>query len=331
MLIAGDVGGTKTLLGLYTREAGARHPIAEREFPSRDFSSLGEVVQTFLADVGQPITAACFDVAGPVIDGRARLTNLHWEIEAKSLATELHLPEVSLLNDLEAIAIAIPELAEDEVCTLNTGQPAAHAPIAVIAPGTGLGEAFLVPHGKKYIACASEGGHADFAPTDEQQVGLWRYLTTRYGNVSYERACSGSGIPDLYEYLRSKHEIPETAGFAAALAAAQDPTPLIVDAALKARASNPLAAATLDLFVSVLGAEAGNLALRVLARSGVFLAGGIPVRILPALEGGAFMPAFTAKGRLSGLLKETPVKVVLARAALLGAALHGISGLSEGA
>lgn len=332
MLIAGDIGGTKTLLALYTREAGARHPIAEREFPSRDFSSLGEVVRAFLGDRGRSITsitAACFDVAGPVVDGRARLTNLNWEIDAKNLAAELHLPEVSLLNDLEAVAVAIPELGEDEVRTLNAGREVAHAPIAVIAPGTGLGEAFLVPHGMEYIACASEGGHADFAPTDEQQVGLWRYLASRYGNVSYERACSGNGIPNLYEYLRMKREIPETAGFAAALAAAHDPTPLIVDAALKARASNPLAGATLDLFISVLGAEAGNLALRVLARGGVFLAGGIPARILPALEGGRFMPAFTAKGRLSALLEGIPVKVVLARAALLGAALRGFSRLPE--
>ncbi|MGH7056276.1 MAG: glucokinase [Acetobacteraceae bacterium] len=329
MLIAGDIGGTKTLLGFYTHAGGARRAIVEREFPSAEFHGLADVVRAFLSIVKEPVSAACFDVAGPVVDGRAHLTNLPWVVEAKSLAEELDLAEVIILNDLKAVAIAAPELTEGEVRTINPGRPEAHGPIAVVAPGTGLGEAFLIWDGNEYVACASEGGHADFAPRDERQAGLWKYLTTRYGHVAYERACSGSGVPDIYEYLRSAGQIPEAAGFAARLAAVRDRTPLIIEAALEARASNPLAAATLDLFVSVLGAESGNLALKVLASGGVYLAGGIPPRIMAALCDGRFMRAFTAKGRFSEMLEAIPVRIVLARAALIGAALHGLARLAE--
>jgi glucokinase len=194
----------------------------------------------------------------------------------------------------------------------------------VVAPGTGLGEAFLLRAGSAYIACASEGGHADFAPADTLQAGLLAQLAGRFGHVSYERVCSGSGIPHLYAYLRDSGHAPEAPGFAAMLAAAADATPLIVRAAIERPDANPLALAAIDLFVAILGAEAGNLALKLLATGGVYLAGGMPPRVLPRLEEGRFMRAFAAKGRFAPWLSAIPVHVVLTEAALIGAAQYGL-------
>jgi glucokinase len=325
MLIAGDIGGTKTLLAFYTRAGGARQPVMEREFPSGAYAGLADVVRAFLADVKEPVTAACFDVAGPVIGGRAQLTNLPWLVEEEALARDLGLARVTVINDLKAIAYAVPHLRDDEVRTINPGAAEAHGPIAIVAPGTGLGEAFLIWGGSDYVACASEGGHTDFGPTDTLQSELWRYLSGCYGHVAYERVCSGSAIPDMYDFLRNTAHAPEPTEFAARLAAAHDRTPLIVEAALENAAANPLCLAALDLFVSILGAESGNLALKVLATGGVYLAGGIPPRIVPKLTDGRFMQAFAAKGRFSDLLGRIPVKVVVTRAALLGAALYGLA------
>lgn len=324
MLIAGDVGGTKTLLAFFTPENGARHPVVEKEFPSGEFKGLADVVRTFLADVKEPVTAACFDVAGPVVGGRARLTNLPWVVDEQSLARELGLAKVSVLNDLKAIAYAVPHLGDEDLHTINAGQAEPRGTLAVVAPGTGLGEAFLIWGGGDYISCASEGGHTDFGPADTLQADLWRHLAERFGHVAYERVCSGSAIPEMYEFLRERQHAPEPPGFATRLAGAHDRTPLIFAAALEESSENPLAVATLDLFVSILGAEAGNLALKVLATGGVYLAGGIPPRILPQLGSGPFMRAFTAKGRFAEMLGTIPVKVVVARAALLGAALYGL-------
>ncbi len=303
MLIAGDIGGTKTLLALYTEDGGPRQPVAEHEFHSADYPGLADVVRAFQAQVKQPLRAACFDVAGPVVEGHARLTNLPWIIDEASLASDLGLEQVTVLNDLKAIAYAVPYLLESDLHTINAGKPEPHGQIAIIAPGTGLGEAFLIWNGKEYIAGASEGGHADFAPSGELQGELWRYVSGRYGHAAYERVCSGSGIPNIYDFLRDTKRAPEPAAFAAKLADARDRTPLIFQAALEDPAGNPLCAMTLDLFISILGAESGNLALKALATGGVYLAGGIPPRILPQLCDGRFMRAFTQKGRLSALLE----------------------------
>jgi glucokinase len=264
-------------------------------------------------------------VAGPVIDGRVQLTNLPWVMDEARLARELGLGQVALLNDLKAIAYAVPRLHENELRTINPGQPALHGPIAVIAPGTGLGEAFLIWDGTDYIACASEGGHADFAPTDPLEGELWRYLHSRYGHVSCERVCSGSGIPNIYDGLREVGHATESSTFAAQLAAQHDRTPLITQAAIDG--ADLLCVKTLEVFTAALGAEAGNLAVRVLATGGVYLAGGIPPRIIPQLSDGRFMRAFVEKGRLSSVLSAMPVKVVLTNAALLGAALYGLERL----
>jgi|SRR5579859_1063158 len=330
MLLAGDVGATKTQLALYEPATGARQPIAEAEFQSADYPGLEALVQAFIARAGRrPVRTACFDVAGPVMAGQAHLTNLHWQLDEAALQRSLGLERVILLNDLKAIAYAVPHLRLDELHTVNAGKPAEHGPIAVIAPGTGLGEAFLIWGGDTYIACASEGGHADFAPVDAMQAEMRTYLAARYGHVAYERLCSGSGLPNIYDFLRGSGHAPESPAFRAALAGAADRTPLIMQAALEDPA-NALCTATLDLFVAILGAEAGNLALKILATGGVYLAGGMPPRILGRLTDGRFMQAFVAKGRFAQLLGDIPVKVITTRAALLGAALYGLDRMQSG-
>jgi len=327
MLLSGDIGGTKTILGLYDSESGVRQPIAQAEFHSANFNGLEEMVREFLKQTGRKATYGCFDVAGPVIKGRANLTNLPWSLAEGPLGRELGLKKVVLLNDLKAIAYAVPHLRTADLHTINPGQPDPQGTIAVVAPGTGLGEAFLVRNGSEEIACSSEGGHADFGPSDETQAELWRYMSKRWGHVSYEHVCSGQGLPNIYDFLRDTQYAPEVPEFAGKLESAPDRTPLIVNTALEDPGANPLCTAALQIFVAILGAEAGNLALKVLATGGVYLAGGIPKRILPKLADGRFMKAFADKGRFADLLKDIPVHAIVSRAALLGAVLYGFKHL----
>lgn len=326
MLIAGDIGGTKTLLALYSPEQGPRKPLAEKLYHSADFKSLDDIVRAFTAETGAKVRAACFDVAGPVIAGRAHLTNLPWNLEESAMQQALGLEQVTLMNDLKAVAYAVPRLADQDLHVISPGTPEPHGQIAVIAPGTGLGEAFLVWNGTQYIAGASEGGHADFGPNDDIQGELWHALRKKFGHVSLERVCSGIGIPNIYDFLRESEFAPEAAEFAAQLAEAHDRTPLIMGAAEK-DTGNKLATKTLEIFVAILAAEAGNLALKFLASGGVYLAGGIPPRILPHLGAEQFMPMFTNKGRLGAFLRNVPVKVVTSDAALQGAAMFGLDRL----
>jgi glucokinase len=328
MLLAGDIGGTKTTLAIYPHGTARQLPFIEATFPSGHYASLETIINQFLSDLKlpEPIDLAYFGVAGPVVDRRATITNLPWNMEEAQLEQVLHIPSVHLLNDLEAIAHAVPLLGPADVSTLNAGEAVPQGAIAVIAPGTGLGEAFLTWDGSRYLAHTSEGGHADFAPSNELEIELLRSLFTRYKHVSFERVCSGKGIPNIYNFLKESGYAKESRELAERLATAEDPTPSIFNAALSADEPDELCIATLNTFVSILGAEAGNLALKVLATGGVYLGGGIPPRILSLLEKGKFMQAFRRKGRFTELLSHVPVHVILnPKIALLGAASAGMA------
>lgn len=326
MLLAGDIGGTKTILAIYPVEGAAHQPVVEAVFASAQYPNLETLAQTFLNQVQLPVERATFGVAGPVVNGRVEGTNLPWIIQERQVADALRLSSVTLLNDLEAIAYAVPILGEDDLYTLNQGERVPHGTKAVVAPGTGLGEAFLTWAGGEYHAHPSEGGHTEFAPRNELQVGLLQYLLRRHDHVSSERVCSGVGIPNLYAYLREAGHADEPVWLTEKLASVADPTPVIVNAALDPEQPVPLCRATLDLFVDILGAIAGNLGLQVMASGGVYIGGGIPPRILPALQDGRLLAAYRSKGRVSYLMDKMPLHVILnPKAGLLGSAHYGLT------
>lgn len=323
MLLAGDIGGTKTNLAIYDAENGLHAPLAEATFPSDEYPGLEAIAREFLSQVEYDVELASFGVAGPVVEGHVKTTNLPWEMDETNLREALGFRHVYLLNDLESIASAVPRLEPEDLVTLNEGRPAQHGAIGVIAPGTGLGEGFLVWNGTHYRAHPSEGGHTDFGPTNETEYELLRYWQARKEHVSYEWVCSGIGIGNIYTFLKETGYAPEPDHLTEKMAATDDSTPIIVQTALDH--GDPLCRAALDTFVSILGAEAGNLALKILATGGIYLGGGIPPRILPVLQTSHFMQAFLHKGRFAELLRRVPVKVILnPKAALIGAAAHGL-------
>lgn len=330
MLLAGDLGGTKTNLAIYSADSGARYPLAEANFTSAKYSGLVEICNIFLEKVDIPVKKACFGVAGPVVNGEANITNIGWDLSETQLAEALELDAVYLINDLASIGNAIPHLAEVDVLTINAGTPVEHGTIAVVAPGTGLGEAFVTwdAGDQQYVAHPSEGGHTDFAPNTELEIELLQYLFKRYGHVSYERIASGSGIPNIYDFLKDTEKAHEPEWLAAELAEETDRTPTIVNTALSDDRYAEICHMTLKMFVQILGSEAGNLALQYLATGGVYLGGGIPPRILKALKQPYFLDAYFSKGRFAELLKDVPLHVILnPKAALNGAAIYGLSRL----
>jgi glucokinase len=317
MILAGDIGGTNARLAYFQPQNGRLQLISERVFPSREHSELGEIVNEFLKDSGTRPEVACFGIAGPVHNGRVETSNLPWVIEQSRLAKQIQLPATLLINDLEASAWGVAALSPQDLFPLNQ-VPHAIGNQAVIAPGTGLGEAGLFWNGSEHQVFACEGGHADFAPQGDLQIELLRYLASRYGHVSYERILSGPGLVNVYEFLREKGSGDEPAGFAAQLNEG-NAAAAISQAALSG--TNPLAAQALDIWLSIYGAEAGNLALKAMATGGIFLAGGISPKILPKLSGPLFMRAFLEKGRLRPLLEGILVQVITNdKAGLLGAA-----------
>ena len=320
LVLAGDIGGTKTNLAIFSREKGLHDPIAEQTYVSANYADLETMALEFLAKTELRVEHAAFGVAGPVIAGSARITNLPWVMEEAKLRAALGIASVRLLNDLESIANAVPLLEPADVSLLNDLPAAQHGPIGVIAPGTGLGVAFLMWTGNGYTAFASEGGHGDFAPGNELEADLLRYLQRKFGRASYERVISGLGIPNIYAFLRDGYYVPESTWVAEQIAGAQDPTPAIVTNALT-ETPDPLCAKVMEIFTSVLAAKAGNLGLTVMATGGIYLGGGIPPRILPLLKRDAFMNTFRYKGRLSTLMEQIPVRVILnTKSGLLGAA-----------
>jgi glucokinase len=320
VLLAGDVGGTHTRLALLA--AGGEEPRSAEVYRSRDHESLEEMLRAFLGAHPAELEAATVGVAGPVRVGRTQAVNLAWPVDAAGLADVLAIDRarVSVINDLEANAWGLRALGDADLTVLNEGDPEEDGTVALVSAGTGLGEAFVThgPYGP--AAQASEGGHVDFAPRDERQEELRRWLAPSGGHVSYERVCSGMGLLSIYEFLRARAGEPEPAWLAEERAAGSE-GPAITRAGLERR--DRIASEALDLMISIYGAQAGNLALTVLATGGVYLGGGIAPRIVDRLREGGFMEAFVAKGRMSGLLERMPVRVILNdRAPLLGAGLH---------
>jgi glucokinase len=315
MILAGDIGGTNARLAYFQSSNGSLRLISERTFPSREHKELGEIVTKFLADSGSRPDVACFGIAGPVREGRVETSNLPWVVEQERLAKQIQLPDTLLINDLEANAWGIGALGPNDLVSLNRGSDRASGNQSVIAPGTGLGQAGLYWDGKRHHVFACEGGHADFAPQGELQIELLRFLEGRYEHVSYERILSGPGLVNVYEFLCSRAGGTNHTDSAAH----SDPAAAISHAALDG--TDPFADKALDLWISVYGAEAGNLALKTMATGGVFLGGGISPKILPRLTTPAFMKSFLAKGRLRSLVEAIPVMVITNdKAALLGAA-----------
>jgi glucokinase len=320
MILAGDVGGTKVHLALYDFIDGKLQYSRDQRFAAKNYSGLEEIVKEFLG--ANKITAACFGVPGPVRDGRLRLTNLPWTLDSRELSLNLGITHVFLINDLEANGYGVAELSADQIYTLSEGDTSQIGNRALIAAGTGLGEALLIWNGHSHTPYPSEGGHADYAPRNEDEIDLLRYLKQKYnGRVSYERVISGMGLTAIYEFLREVRGMDEPAWLTERIAAAEDPNAVITELALKAKSE--ICEKALDMFVSAYGAEAGNIALKLLSVGGVYIGGGIAPRILEKLKDGAFMKAFIDKGRMSQLLINMPVRIILdSSAALLGAAAY---------
>ena len=319
MILAGDIGATKTLLALFERRPVRPAPIVVRSFWTRQFQSLGDMVAAFLASEGvnqNRIEAACFGVAGPVLDGRSSLTNVGWAVVASDVRDRFALQEVELLNDLEAMAWSVPVLAATELDTLQVGARAPSGNAVVIAAGTGLGMAILLRAGAAFLPVASEGGHADFAPRTAREVQLLNALTEWYGRAQWEDILSGPGLVNLHRFTHKTPclQVPST------MEPAEKPS-AISTAALERRCVQCVE--SLDLFTSIYGSAAGNLALTATATGGVYVGGGIAPKILPALRGGQFMAAFGAKAPMERLLARTPVHIILnPEVGLLGAAVR---------
>ena len=317
-ILAGDIGGTKTNLGLFLKGKERHVPKVIETFSSQNAPDLEHIIRQFLEIHPASVTHACFGVAGPVVNGKSKITNLPWNVSEDQIKKEFHFQHVRLVNDLTATAMAIPLMNKNEFFPLNQANSIKDQNLALIAPGTGLGKAMLIYKNGRYLPVPSEGGHADFAPNSETETELWRYLHQRYGHVSIERVVSGSGLVNIYTWLKDSGRLNEPDWLRQKLKET-DPAKTITEAALANKDVGCVKA--LNMFVSIFGAVAGNLALTGMTTSGVYLGGGIPPKILSKLKEDIFMEAFTNKGRFKGLLEKIPVKVILNdKAALIGAA-----------
>ncbi|HLJ85244.1 MAG TPA: glucokinase [Candidatus Angelobacter sp.] len=308
MILSGDIGGTNTRLAFFSETGGRLRMEQELTYPSREHSGLYEIVQLFLSQGSVKIDAACFGIAGPVLHGRATASNLPWIIDASELSRQLGTESVWLVNDLEAHAAAIDDLSPSDFVALNSAQ-SADGNAALIAAGTGLGEAGLYWDGTRRRAFPCEGGHTDFAPRNDLEVGLLKHLLQKYARVSYERVLSGPGLKNIYDFLRDSGTEPEPAWLKEELEHSPDPPALISAHGLQGRAA--ICTRVLDIFMDLYGAEAGNLALKMMATGGVYISGGIAGKILPKFKEPTFLRAFTAKGRMQPVLEGIPVRVVI--------------------
>ena len=317
MILAGDIGGTKTNLGLFETVEGGIALHAQQSYPSREHVGLEAIVNKFLEGREARVRAACFGVAGPIVEGQVVTPNLPWVVSAASLARTLGLNAVALINDLEATAHGIAALKADEFFTLNEGVPVT-GNAALVAAGTGMGVAGLFWNGQRHVPSASEGGHIDFAPRNLMESELLKYMQSKHGRVSVERIVSGPGLFNVYDFLRHSGYATESAAVTARFAS-EDPSSVISRAALAGECR--MCVQALDLFVAVYGAFAGNIALVLKATGGVYIGGGIAPKILEKLKDGTFIGAFMGKGRMSSLVATIPVRVILNdKTALLGAA-----------
>ncbi len=317
MILAGDIGGTHSRLALFDAANGHLKLLSEEAFPSREYPGLEDIVSTFVRNGASQVDAACFGIAGPVRNGRAQVSNLPWIVESARLTRDLKV-RTFLINDLEANAWGIEALGTADLVTINEGSPDALGNQAVVSAGTGLGEAGLFWDGRQHQVFASEGGHTDFAPRTRVEVELLRYLLAKFDRVSYERVLSGPGLVNIYAFLRDTGHGEEPEWLRKQMQS-RDQAAAISKAALEGL--SPLADEALDLFVEIYGAEAGNLALKLLATGGVFVGGGIAPKILPKLKTRAFLDAFVDKGRMRPLLEAIPIYVIVnENAGLLGAA-----------
>ena len=320
MILAGDIGGTHTRIALFQEEAGRLRMTADSTYPSRDHQGLEEIVSLFMRNRRATVENACFGVAGPVLDGQANISNLTWTVDSASLSRLLGGHQVWLINDLAAHASGIDGLQPEDTQPLNDAE-AGTGNAALIAPGTGLGEAGLFWNGTRRLPFASEGGHADFAPRNELEISLQKYLRAKFGRVSYERVLSGPGLKNIYDFLRDSGLEQEPDSLRDELLQAADPQAVISHHGMAG--GSAICERAVRIFVRVYGAEAGNLALRFLAVGGVFLSGGISIKMLPKLQEPLFMEAFLDKGRLSPLLEKVPVYVVRnEEVGLIGAARY---------
>ena len=327
MILAGDVGGTKVDLALYDFFNGKLEYTRDKVYKAKDYPGLEVIVKEFLG--ADQVTAACFGVPGPVRNGRLRLTNLPWTLDSRELSSGLGIEHVFLINDLEANGYGIAELTADQIFTLSEGDSGQTGNRALIAAGTGLGQSLLIWNGHIHVPYPSEGGHVDYAPRNEDEIDLLRFLKEKYnGRVSFERVVAGMGLTSIYQFLRDVRGMEEPLWLREKIAKASDPNSVITENALSAK--SVICQKALDMFVSAYGAEAGNLALKVLSVGGLYVGGGIAPRIIEKLKDGTFIKAFTDKGRLSQLLINMPVRVILeSRAALMGAAAYAEARAAE--
>lgn len=309
MILVGDIGATRTRLAAYQSEGSRLDCVVQKTYASQEYSGLSDVLPLFIRGEGIGVHSACFGVAGPVRGGRSKISNLPWTIDSRELAKQLKLNSVGLLNDLEAYAYGIDALESKDFVAISEGSDDAEGNRAVISARTGLGMAGLYWDGFRHHPFACEGGHADFAPTNDLQRELLAYLQKKYGRVSCERILSGPGIRNIYEFLRDSHKYEEPAWLRDQLAASHDPSPVISQVGLEGKA--PICQQTLAMFVSIFGAETGNCALRYMTTGGIFIGGIIAAKVVGKMKDSGFMEAFLDKGRMEALLKDMPVKIIL--------------------